>query len=552
MRAIALLSAWKFRNALRTLFTDPRKLVPFFVLILIVIAMVTLASIDLGKSNPTLTHDHLDPRAFSVGATLCLILLGLSFIDAGMGDGLLALGMADVDYVFPSPISRRIVLAFRLPALMFSALFMAGFVLMAFSLATQVAKPQWVHPGHTLPPGWAPPLALFLSGGIYMNIAMYISVRFNDRKTFHRLLIAAVFAIGGLLGLLGWLKGLGAVESVVESRWVWWAFLPSSLACESLVAGYSYQPVLAPLGWLAVGYFVSLIPVFTSNANWYEQSIVSTERVTKYRQAARGGYSSLMAAKASSIKRSNAKAYTISPFGQGAVALFWAHLCAALKKPFGNFVGPLLGGIGAGLISALAISANKDTEGIGFSALLGIAFYCSMGFLATAKAACESSVRRRELLSPLPIAGWKSVVANLGVPFLTVLLFFVGCGVTYAIARAPSWPLVLFAFGLGLPLRMGARMVLQYIVGLAYPDVADKIQQFFAVGVYAIATSPFLIAEVVLCIPGLIFHSLWILFAALTLFQVPLIALLLFLAGKATERAVATGEPVRLLGLLSR
>jgi hypothetical protein len=35
MRAIALLSGFKFRNGLRTLFTDPRKLIPLIIFIAI-------------------------------------------------------------------------------------------------------------------------------------------------------------------------------------------------------------------------------------------------------------------------------------------------------------------------------------------------------------------------------------------------------------------------------------------------------------------------------------------------------------------------------------
>lgn len=550
MRAIGLLSFWKLRNAIRTVLSDPRKLIPFGIALLIILAMVGLATIDLGKANPNLTHDHLDPRAFQAGATLCLILLGLSFIDSGLGDSLLALGMADVDYLFPSPISRRFVLAFRIPALLFSALFMAGFVLMAFNLTTSVARPQWPNMGHTAPPGWAAPTALFLSGGIYMNFAMTISVRINDRRLLHRALMAFVFGIAGFLGLLGWLKGLGAVESLVESPFVRWTFLPSSLACDSLVAGYSLHPALQPLEWLALGYFISLGPLFTSNANWYEQSIVSSERVSAFRQAARGGYSSLVAAKAAGIRRANGRDYTVRPFGRGAMALFWAHLCAATKSPFGNFLGPALGGIGAGAFSAFATSANKDTENIGFAALFGIALYCSMGFMASAKTACEAAIRRRELLSPLPIAGWKAVAANLAVPFCTAFLFFASIGVTYGIAQAPNWPLIVFTFVVGLPLRLIARMILQYIVGLGYPDVADKIQQFFAIGIYAMATSPFLATEVLLCIPGLILHSIWTVIIALTAFQLPLTAILLTLAGKAAEKAIATGEPVRITSLL--
>ncbi len=552
MRAVALLSAFKFKNSLRTLFSDPRKLLPLAVAIALVALMIVLGQIGINQPHPNASHEHLDPRAFHAGVLLSLILLGLSFIDSGLGDSLLTFGMSDVDYLFPSPIPRRVVLAFRLPGLMFGALFMAGFVLMAFDLAMRVAEPKWQHVGHTTPPGWAAPAALFLSGGIYMNLAMFISVRMNNRKMIHRALMVSVFVVAGLLGLVGWRLGANTVEAAVLSKVVWWLFLPASLATESLLAGYAKEPSLAPLGWLAVSYALSLIPMFTAKANWYEQSIVSTERSFAFRQAARGGYASLMGAKASSLKSTRSRMYTLKPFGSGAMSLFWAHLCAAAKRPFGNFIGPVFGGILAGSFAAFAASANKDTETIGLGALFAIGLYCSMGFLATAKAACESAIRRRELLSPLPFPGWQSVAANLGTPYCTIILFFSGCGITYALFRAPYWPLVSFAFGVGLPLRLSARMILQYIIGIAYPDAADKLQQFFAVGVYAIATSPFLVAEFIICLPGMILHSFWIVAISLTLIQIPIGAVLLLLAGKASEKAVATGEPVSVMSVVRR
>jgi len=556
MRAIALLSAFKVRNGLRTLFTDPRKLIPLIIFLVIVVGSVALANWGMGQQMLDGPHPTLNGDEFSAGVMIALILLGLGFIDTGLGDGLLAFGMCDVDYLFPSPISRRVILAYRLPGLMFGNLFMAGFALFAFSVATQFGQPRMGVMGHTIPAGWVAPTALYLSGGIYMNLAMFISITVANRKTYHKALAAITISLCGVLGMLGWLHGMRAVVTVMQSEWVRWIFLPSTLGAKTLLAGYAKQPTAPYLGWLVLGYLVSLVPMFLSKSNWFEQSIVSTERMSSFRSAARGGYATLMAARASSFRHKGERPYTLPPFGRGAMALFWAHLCAAAKRPLTNFITPFIGGLGVGVFGAIATVRNQGAglqdNIIGYTGILMVVAYGSLGFMTTAKTASESAMRRRELISPLPISGWKTVAANLATPYCSGLLFFFGCALTYMTFRAPNWQLLCFGIAIGLSLRLAARMALQYIIGVTYPDAADKIQQFFAVGIYGLVALPFIVLELIVCAPGILLHSFWGALIPVTLLQIPLTALFITVAGKATERSIATGEQVTLFSLVRK
>jgi len=554
MRAIMMLGGFKIRNGLRTLFSDPRKLIPFIILVFGIIGSVALANLGLNERNAVGAHASLDGSAFSAGVMIALILLGIGFIDTGLGDGLLAFALCDVDYLFPSPISRRIILAYRLPGLMFGNLFMTGFALFSFRVATGIAHPQLAHTGHTISSQWVAPIALYLSGGIYMNLAMFISITVPDRKIYHKIVMAGTIALCAALGLIAWVRGMPTVEAVVQSPSMKWIFLPSTLGSKTLLAGYAHLPTGPWLLWLLFGYLISLIPMFLSKTNWYEQSIVSTERVSSFRSAARGGYATLMAARASSFKHKGDRPYTFAPFGQGAMALFWAHLCAAGKRPLANFFTPFIGGLGVGTFGALAAIKNHgsgyESDVIAYAGILMVVAYGSLGFMTTAKTASESAIRRRELISPLPIKGWQAVAANLGTPYVSGLLFFFGCAVMYVAFRAPSWPILGFGIGIGLSLRLAARMALQYIIGVVYPDAADKIQQFFAVGIYGLLAMPFIIVEGIVCLPGIYFQSIWMGLIAVTLVQIPFVALFIFVAGKASDRAVATGEPISIWSLL--
>ena len=267
---------------------------------------------------------------------------------------------------------------------------------------------------------------------------------------------------------------------------------------------------------------------FFQSRTGFEQSIASTERVSRFRSAARGGYATLMAARASSFKYKGDRPYTVPPFGKGAMALFWAHLCAAGKKPLANFITPLLGGLGVGAFGAIATIKNQGSDwqvnAFGYAGILMVVAYGSLGFMTTAKTASESAMRRRELISPLPMKGWQTVAANLATPYCSGLLFFFGCALMYMSFLAPNWPILGFFIAITLAMRLAARMALQYIIGVTYPDAADKVQQFFAVGIYGLISLPFIGLEALVCAPGIILKSIWIALIPLTLLQIPLAA----------------------------
>jgi len=552
IRAVALLSGWKIKNSLRTLFSDPRKLVPFLLFLTgltISLSMVLLGLNQRPEFQPH--HNPIDPSIVRSGLALAMILLGLGVVDSGLGDSLLAFMMPDVDYLFPSPVSRRIVLAYRLPALSFGVLMFSAFMLFIIAVAIRLANPTFPNPGHVSSPAWVAPVAVASSLGIYLNLAMLIAIRVNNRSTIRRAMMFGFLAFATCLGFVGWKLGVHGVESVVSSPWIRWPFLPSSLASDVVVGSYMHQPTGLPVLILVAGYLASLVPMFLDNSNWYEQSIVSTERMTAIRQAAKGGYASMMASKSASFKHKAVRPYTVAPFGQGAGAVFWAHLCAAAKKPWMNFFGPIVGGVFVGGITAAINHQHEVFEGFGFAFLIGISFYVSIGFMALARTASEGAIRRRDLLSPLPISGSQAVVANLGVPLMALFLFCIGAASVYVVSPDSSYrALVFFGLVVLLPLRMAVRMTLQYLVILGYPDFSDKIQQLFSTWVFALTASPLLVFEGIALVPAILLRSFWLGLVTLALVQIPFLFVSLFLAGKASERTISTGEPVTIFGML--
>jgi hypothetical protein len=550
MRAIALLSFWKFKNSLRTIFTDPRKLVP----VLFAVAMFgffMLMSSFAGTPPPSKAADmKLSPDYFEGAVRLGMLFVVYGVLNYSLGDGLLALGRPDVDYVFPSPVSRRAVLVLKLPALLFGTMFQAIFLLFSFRMATQTfVQASGAYLGKTHSPGWFAPAAVILCVAAYLNLGVFLSVQFPNRRSFKAWVLALFLLLALFLGWTVWRQGISAGVAILDSGAVRVLFWPAMLASDVLFATNFRQPVAAELGWLALVFVLSLVPMFLSNANWYEQSVVSTEKMATLRQAAKGGAAAVMAARAEKHKYKGTRTYTVQPFGQGAGALFWAHLCSAGKRALTNFGLPFAGGI---LMGAGGAAASYFERFTGPLLVLGLLLYGSFGFMASARTACEAAVRRRELIAPLPIPAWQAVAADLGVPFLLMYLTCAGAALAYTVAGGAYGAYLLYGALILYPLRTASRMTLQYVMVLGYPDFADKVQQFVAQFAYWLLAAPFLLAEVILCLPGIFLKSIWVGALTLTVYEAGLVVAFLALAGKASSRSVATGEPVRIWSLLKR
>jgi hypothetical protein len=183
---------------------------------------------------------------------------------------------------------------------------------------------------------------------------------------------------------------------------------------------------------------------------------------------------------------------------------------------------------------------------MGYTFAIVAPIYASMIMVNIARTAAQASIMRRELVSPLPIKGAHVVLADLGVPIMVGALFGIAAGFAYAASQGPFWPQALLGMCLLFPLRLATRMVIQYLVVLANPDMADKLQQMFAGCGVNLLSIPLFFVEAILCIPAIILKSVWLGVGALIVGDALLLLLLTGLTGKALERALASGEPVNL------
>jgi len=594
IRALALLGFWKLRNSLKTILSDPRKLVPVLIMVFAIGAPLAFVGLLLGPLSPIHqsrsmhftdamrqarrfpTHQLFNPAALSNAVWITLIAFGVLVIAIVLSGGLLAFSMSDVDYVFPSPISRRVILGFKLPSI--TGRTAIAFVLPLSMFAFMFSTLSQINADSTFVgfPWWATPAAIFLSLGIYVNLALVVTLTVNKRKIVERLFGVFALIVALYVGLTGALQGASTLSTVLTTGWSRWVFLPSTLAAEVMTAPISQHSPHHQIALLLSGYVVTLIPMFAVNSNWYEQSIVITEKISAIREAVKGGASPFTASlnpKTLKSRIGSGQLYTVPAFGRGAWALVWAHVCAAGKKPWLICLGPIVAGVLFGIYgSAFKIHSFAPTTSVttdksgqmhfysysGFATINSMGVFTQLMFFMTAamlfqsfsQLSCLAAIKRRELINPLPIPGYQAVAADLVVPFGVLIVLCVSATVTAAIAGKEAIWLFAFNMCLLLPLRIAARMVLQYLVLLGYPDATDPTNRLMAGIAYGVAAIPLLLVELLVAVPAIIFHSVWSAVLPLAILQIPFFIGLLMLTGKAREKAIATGEPVTLLGTL--
>jgi hypothetical protein len=561
MKATALLSWWQFKNSLRTLLSDPRKLGPVLIFVLIVTPSIGFLLLipTLNQSTGIKPPPVLDQPTFLAYCSLFVVIFGAWALYNGVSDASVAFPLSDVDYLFPSPISRRLVLGVRMPKLWVQILVLTAFIFVFMRMLTSMFESNLVA-GF----GWGFFAGLALNYAFFFTVGLNISIRLIERTRLTKTLGYLILAGLGALVAVNLILGPSGIAAIANSKLFLWAAIPANSAIATLDPSRSVFG-LNPLGVLGFLFVVPTAALFVGQSNFYEQSIASSFKFAKMRAAAKtGGFAGLRAVKAESFKRKSDKTYTVPPFGQGAGALFWAHLCSAAKTPVQNFVMPLLSGIGVGSLLAIFLG---DFASFGLSFAIIGPFYASLFLITAARTAGEGALRRRDLVTPLPIPCDSVVLADLGVPLLGAAILGISAGLTYAIAAnvgkfhpvfremnfyMPPWTAILVGLAVLFPIRIGPRMTIQYLMVLAYPDRADKLQVLFSGCLTNLLTVPYFLIEAIACIPAILLRSVWLGLATVIVLNALFMWLMVLMSGKAVQRSLSSGEPVHMGDLFRR
>ncbi|MFN3648470.1 MAG: putative ABC exporter domain-containing protein [Armatimonadota bacterium] len=477
MRPLALLALWQLKNALRAALTDPRRLIPLLLITFGILSqiggmfLVTLVRPPRNAAAEAWVAQNMD--AISAGLFFILVFAAIGVLEDGLSGGFLAFSLADIDYLFPAPIPPKLVLAYRLAAKTGAAFFQAAFSLFVLIWLTTSGLGSY---GAGFAAIFLSIAALFLCFAGYINVAllMKLVLGFGRRNTIRRWVFVGLVVMAALLILHYREHGWGGLAALGRSP-VWLVlFFPCRLATDVLLAPLQGQLAAGSAAWLALFYLVSLGLVFSRSEPFYEASLEGSQTAARMLQAAReGNWSSFFALGTRRGPRggSSRRPYAFPRFGRGAGALLWAHLAAAAKRPWVNFILPLAGGI------VLALIAHRLTPQYAGLVVGAGSAYLTLVTAAGGVIGFRQGLARYELVRPLPFHARQVVLAEVVPRTLISSLFGWGAGLGILLVRASDAAQAAPFLFLCLPMLLLWLSLVQLLCALWYPDPGDRLQQ---------------------------------------------------------------------------
>jgi len=330
---------------------------------------------------------------------------------------------AEIQFLFPAPITRRALLHFRLVKSQLAILFGVLISFLIFGRGRSFS-----HPFYFLVDLWM----------VYSFLAFY---RMGTA------LVQTSLAEHGATGIRRHLWVLVLVAGAVFSVFVWlrW-FVPSlpprkGLTPESIVAWISelawsgpafyillpfralVRPALAPE---PVSFLLSLIPalllvllcyawVLRSDVSFEEASLERAERMARRIEAARKGGPLLFAA-----ARVRRPPFDLAPGGPAFLAIFWKNLIGAGRFGFGRVLSVVLIAATGVLFSLVSVSApNREMLAVVVgSAAVGIASFLVVFGPVVQRDDLRVDLLYVDLIKTYPLPGWAVVLGEILTPAL--------------------------------------------------------------------------------------------------------------------------------------
>jgi hypothetical protein len=324
--------------------------------------------------------------------------------------GAIPFSAAEVNFLFPGPLSRRQLLAYKVTATFGSSLLST--VLLTLFLRQYALTFGGAVVGLLLAALFVQlfPIALAL-------FASSLGARaYNRRRKIVLLVLAVLIAVA----LAGALRGMGGRELLTE--------LERSEVAQTLLAPFGWfvsaftAERLWPdlVQWASLGLLVNacmLAVVFALDAHFLETSAAASERAYERLQRLRQGGPAMASAPASGWARLSVPAL---PSWGGIGAIAWRQLVTAVRSPRSLLVVLFL----TGMIVFSALSGRKQSGELESSGMFVlILMYCLALFIPPLLPFdFRGDIDRMDVLKTLPLPAWRLVVGQLLVPVLLISL----------------------------------------------------------------------------------------------------------------------------------
>lgn len=472
VRALLLLTRFQLRRTAENAIRSPVKLLPILILAALLLMQffaARTAADFLARFGP-MAGEFLQARYPEVHAAsfLVLTLLAVGNLDYGFGAGFLSFSRADIDWLFPTPVAPRAILAVRLATksligILQGALIYFTFVWQPLRAAIPLLPVSLLL--QTL-------LAIGLCVGGYANLALWAKLALGAGRA--PLLRRAVVLLVGAAGLLlvGALatQGLSGLVALSQQPVAGLLFRPCKLAADAAAAPLRQTGAPGGLQELGLFYTAGLVLVFIRKTPFYEVALAGIEP-PRNRTVNIGP-----------VRRPlSPKKLPRHPL----LLLLWAHSRALLRSLWVNLVLPLAGGP-----ALLLLAGNWPPPRYPAIQSAAIAIYILVVVSVGGVHVFRQALARRTLLRPLPLPTACVVGADVLARAFPLILFCLSIGLAAGLsgerASEPAgWALAAAAPALVLLLQLVA-----YILAALYPSLEDRgdlfiggLIGFFAAGV---------------------------------------------------------------------
>ncbi|MDO8585582.1 MAG: putative ABC exporter domain-containing protein [Armatimonadota bacterium] len=484
MRALAYLQLRLFVNSIKHIARSPKRLIPAILLAVFVLpsllmnlAIAVMGVPRYGSYGHKEYLEGLQAEALWSGVFALLALVVVYTLYNALSEGLLIFSASHIDFVFPSPVNRRVVLIFKLLGDYSKYAMYAGFVFLFvippfFGMAGGPVFPAalycWL--------GTVFLLILATNVSHTLNIATtYTASRFSAAGAVVRTAILALVAATVLAGIYHYRQSGDALASLVASVYAGAArviLAPVSWCANLIVGPLTGQTagavlLVAALGLLAIA---SALVLLARPENFYEPSLGISGRMARLKAA--GG--NLAALRIEAMKRRRNASYSrspVPPFGRGASALIWKNLVTRTRASRSTlailFLLPPL------LAAAVGYFAREpEIQRFSPFAMVYVVWIVS----SASQQELRSEFRQVDIIKAIPASGFSVVAAQVFSQWLLVaVLTIVGAlSVLVFIPGADHYFLGIATLG---SLTIGFVCIAASSVPvLLYPDARDKWQ----------------------------------------------------------------------------
>ncbi len=487
MRPLLYLEFRQAINSIKNTARSPKRLIPALLLgCWFLCAVMQSAVLMSGAPRPPradlMLLAHVPEAQIELGLFLLLSIGSILVMYNGFNSGLMIFSVAHIDFMFPTPISRRSVLLVKLikDYGKYSLYIILAYVILGSIMFTPLKV-------STFPLGLVGIAAVLALLVLVVNISHTINIvftfgyeRLKQSGLFIRALLIAAPACVVLAAVYQYITTGDSYLSLMwagNSPVVNIVFAPASW-CAGLVLS-PLKGVLSDdwlhliLLWLLAG--GSMVLLMSRKENVYEPSLGISVKYARTRMAMRSGdYTDIRLEALRKKGNMRANGFSMQPFGRGAVAFVWKNLLLRYRVSRGQLLFMLI----APLVIVYMVSHFIDDSDV--LKYLPLLLLYMMGLLSlTLQAEVRADLRHANIIKSTPVAAWKVMLAQTvsGVIYLSVGI------VVFAVYM---WALVpqtrgemLLACLIGAPFLGFCTLPAMIIPSLLYPDTRDMMQNHF-------------------------------------------------------------------------